>query len=71
MPINILISTNITSTKPTKHTEDVEKAKDKALTYTEKTVQRTHTVKKDIREAKEIKDSDKKSVIFVTNQAIS
>jgi hypothetical protein len=52
MLINIPINTNITSTRPTKHTEDINKAKDKALTYTEKTVQETHTTKKDTKKAK-------------------
>jgi hypothetical protein len=57
------------STGPTEHTEDVNKAEDKALAHTEETVQGTHTTEEDTREAKEIKDSDKKSAMSVTNQA--
>jgi hypothetical protein len=49
----------------------MNKAEDKALAYTKKTVQGTHTIKKDTREAKKIKDSDKRSVMSVTNQATS
>jgi hypothetical protein len=45
----------------------MNKAKDKALAYTEKTVQGTHTTEKDTKEAKEINNSDKRSVIFVIN----
>jgi hypothetical protein len=67
--INILISTNIASTRPTKHTKDIDKAEDKALAHTEKTVQETHITEENTREAKEIKDSDKRSAMFVTNQA--
>jgi hypothetical protein len=63
----MLISINIASTGPTKHTEDVDKAENKALAYTEKTVQGTYTAEKDIREAKEIKDFNKRSTMFVTN----
>jgi NADPH-dependent ferric siderophore reductase len=63
----MLISTNIASTKPTKHTEDVNKAEDKALAHTKETVQRTYTIKKNTREAKEIKDSNKKSAMSVIN----
>jgi hypothetical protein len=38
MPINMLISTNTASIRPTKRTKDVDKVKDKALAYTEKIV---------------------------------
>jgi hypothetical protein len=67
--MNMPISINIASTEPTEHTEDVDKAEDEALAHTEETVQGTHTAEKNTREAKEIKDSDKRSAIFVTNQA--
>jgi hypothetical protein len=59
------------STGPTKHTKDVDKAEDEALAHIEETVQGTHTAEKDIRKAKEIKDSDKRSAMFMTNQAAS
>jgi hypothetical protein len=67
--MNMLMSTNMASTEPTEHTEDVDKAEDEALAYTEKTVQGTHTAEENTREAKEIKDSDKRSAMSVTNQA--
>jgi hypothetical protein len=62
------------STRPTEHTEDVDEAEDKASAYTEEIVIGIHTAEdmyteKNIREAKEIKDSDKKSATFVTNKA--
>jgi hypothetical protein len=68
----MLISINTASTKPIKHTEDIDKAEDKALAYIEGIVIRIHIVKdiytkENTREAKKIKDSDKKSAMFVTN----
>jgi hypothetical protein len=52
----------------------VNKAEDKALAYIEGIVIRIHTVedmytKENTREAKEIENSDKRSVMSVTNQA--
>jgi hypothetical protein len=67
MLINILINTNITSTKPTEHTKNVDKAKNKALAYIEETVQGTYITEKNIKKAKKIKYSNKKSVMFITN----
>jgi hypothetical protein len=69
----MLISTNTASTKPTKHTKDIDKTKDKALAHIKKIVIRIYTIenihiKKDIREAKEIKDSNKRNAMFVTNK---
>jgi hypothetical protein len=58
---------NIASTRLTKYTEDVDEAEDKALVYTKETVQGTYTAEEDIREDKEIKDSDKRSAMFVIN----
>jgi hypothetical protein len=70
MLINILINTNTASTRPTERIEDVNKAKDKALAYTEKIVQEIHTIKRDTREAKKIKYSNRRSAMFMTNQAV-
>jgi hypothetical protein len=67
MPINIPISTNIASTRPTKHTEDVDKAEDKASAHSKEIVQGTHTIEQNTREAKEIEHSDRKSAMSVTN----
>jgi cytoskeletal protein RodZ len=57
------------STRPTEHTEDVDKAEDKALAYTEETVQGTHITEEDTRKAKEIEYSNRRSATSVTNQA--
>jgi hypothetical protein len=64
------------STGPTERTKDVDESEDKALAHTKEIVQRIHTVEKDTREedtreAKEIKDSDKRSATFVTNKTAS
>jgi hypothetical protein len=74
--INILISTNTASTKPTKRIKNKDKAKNKALVYIKKIVIRIYTVKniyikENTKEAKKIKDSDKKSATFITNKAVS
>jgi hypothetical protein len=72
--MNMLISTSTASTKPTEYTKDVDKAKDKALAYIKEIVIRIYTVKdmytkEDTREAKEIKDSNKRNATSVTNKA--
>jgi hypothetical protein len=72
--MNMLISTNTASTRPIKRTEDVDEAEDKALAHIEGIVIRIHTVKdiytkKNTKEAKKIKDSDKRSAMSVINQA--
>jgi hypothetical protein len=74
--MNMLISTSTASTKPTEHTEDVDKAEDKASAHIKKIVIRIYTVeniyiKEDIKEAKEIEDFNKKSATFVTNKTAS
>jgi hypothetical protein len=63
------MSTNTASTEPTERTEDVNKAEDKALAHTEETVQRTHTIEKDTREAKKIEHSNRRSATSMTNKA--
>jgi hypothetical protein len=50
--MNMLISINTASTKPTEYTENIDKAENKALVYTEETVQRTYTTKKNTKKAK-------------------
>jgi hypothetical protein len=72
----MLISINTASTKPTERIKDIDKTKDKALAHIKKIVIRIYTVKnihikKDTGEAKEIKDSDKKNAMFITNKAAS
>jgi hypothetical protein len=61
------ISTNTASTRPTKRTKDVDKAEDEALVYTEAIVQGIYTIEEDIRKAKEIEHSDRKSAMSVIN----
>jgi hypothetical protein len=65
----MLMSINTASTKPTKHTEDMDKAEDEALAYTKKTVQEIHTAGKDTGEARKIEHSGRRSATSVTNQA--
>jgi hypothetical protein len=72
----MLMSMNIASTGPTEHTKDVDEAEDEALAYIEGIVMGIHTVKdmyteEDTRKAKQIEDSDKRSAMFMTNQAAS
>jgi hypothetical protein len=55
------------STRLTKRTKDVNKSEDKALAYTEEIVQGIHTAEKNTKEAKEIKHSNRRSAMFVTN----
>ena len=74
VPINMLISTNMASTRPTERTKDVDEAEDEASGHIKEIVIGIHTVEdmyteEDTREAKEIKDSDKRSATFVTNKA--
>jgi hypothetical protein len=47
----------------------VDKAKDKALAHTEEIVQGIHIIKEDTRETKKIKHSNRRSAMFITNQA--
>jgi hypothetical protein len=63
----MLISTNIASIRLTERTEDIDKLEDKALAYTKEIVQGIYTIEKDTRKAKEIKDSDKRSAMSMTN----
>jgi hypothetical protein len=67
--INILISINTASTKPTKRIKNVNEAKNKALAYIEEIVQGIYTIEKDTKKAKKIKYFNRKSVMFVINQA--
>jgi hypothetical protein len=60
---------NMASTRPTERTEDMDESEDKALAHTEEIVQGIHTAEEDTREAKEIKHFNRKSAMFVTNQA--
>ena len=50
-----------------KHIEDVDKVEDKALVYIEETIEGIHIIEEDTREVKEIKDSNRRSAMFVIN----
>jgi len=50
-----------------KHIEDVDKAEDKALVYIEEIIEGIYTIEEDTREVKEIKDSNRRSAMFVIN----
>jgi hypothetical protein len=72
----MLISTNIASTRPTERIKNIDKAEDKALAHTKKIVIGIYTTediytKENTKKAKKIKDSDKRSVTFMTNKAAS
>ena len=45
----------------------MDKAEDKALAYVEKIIEGIHIAEEDTREVKEIKDSNRRSAIFVIN----
>jgi hypothetical protein len=60
----MLISINITSTKPTKYIKNVNKTKDKTLVYIKKIIIKIYTVK-DIYIKKNIKKAKKKSRILI------
>jgi hypothetical protein len=65
--MNMPISTNMANTGPTKRTKDVDESEDEALAYTEEIVQGIYTAEKDIKKAKEIEHSNKRSAISVIN----
>jgi hypothetical protein len=72
--MNMPISTSTASTRPTEHTKDMDKAEDKALAHIKEIVIGIHTVKdihtkENTREAKKIKDSDKRNAMSVINKA--
>ena len=50
-----------------KYIEDVDKAEDKALVYIEEIIEGIYIIEEDTREVKEIKDSNRRSAIFVIN----
>jgi hypothetical protein len=64
--MSTLISTNIANTRLIGDTKDADKAEDKALRQTEEFIKGT-TEEKNIRKAKEIDHSDRKSAMFVIN----
>jgi hypothetical protein len=70
--MNMLISINTASIKPTEYIKHVNKAEDKALTHIKGIVIKIYTkediyTKKNTKKAKKIKDFDKRSAMFITN----
>ena len=63
----VLISISIINIRLIKYIEDVDKVEDKALAYIEEIIEGIHTIEEDTREVKDIKDSNRRSAIFVIN----
>jgi len=63
----VLISISIINIRLIKHIEDVDKVEDKALVYIEEIIEGIHITEEDTREVKEIKDSNRRSAMFVIN----
>ena len=63
----MLISISIINIRLIKHIEDVDKVEDKALVYIEEIIEGIHIIEEDTREVKEIKDSNRRSAMFVIN----
>ena len=63
----VLTSMSIINIRLIKHSEDVDKAEDKALAHTEEIVEGIHITEEDTREVKEIKDSNRRSAMFIIN----
>ena len=63
----MLISISIINIRLIKYIEDVDKVEDKALVYIEEIIEGIHIIEEDTREVKEIKDSNRRSTIFIIN----
>ena len=63
----VLISMSIINIRLIKHIEDMDKVEDEALVYIEEIIEEIHTIEEDTREVKEIKDSNRRSAMFVIN----
>ena len=63
----MLISISIINIRLIKYIEDVDKAEDKALAYIEEIIEGIHITEEDTREVKEIKDSNRRSAMFIIN----
>ena len=50
-----------------KYIEDVDNIEDKVLVYIEEIIEGIYTIEEDTREVKEIKDSNRRSAIFIIN----
>jgi len=63
----VLISISIINIRLIKYIEDIDKVEDKALVYIEEIIEGIHIIEEDTREVKEIKDSNRRSAMFVIN----
>ena len=63
----VLISMSIINIRLIKHIEDIDKVEDKALVYIEEIIERIYYIEEDTREVKEIKDSNRRSAMFIIN----
>ena len=63
----VLISISIINIRLIKYIEDIDKVEDKALVYIEEIIEGIHIIEEDTREVKEIKDSNRRSAIFIIN----
>jgi len=61
----VLISISIINIRLIKHIENIDKVEDKALVYIEEIIEGIHITEEDTREVKEIKDSNRRSAMFV------
>ena len=63
----MLTSISIINIRLIKYIEDVDKVEDKALVYIEEIIEGIYIIEEDTREVKEIKDSNRRSAMFVIN----
>ena len=63
----VLISISIINIRLIKYIENVDKVEDKALAYIEEIIEGIHIIEEDTREVKEIKDSNRRSAMFIIN----
>jgi len=63
----VLISISIINIRLIKYIEDIDKAEDKALAHIEEIIEGIYIIEEDTREVKEIKDSNRRSAIFIIN----
>jgi len=63
----VLISISIINIRLIKYIENIDKVEDKALVYIEEIIEGIYIIEEDTREVKEIKDSNRRSAMFVIN----
>ena len=63
----MLISISIINIRLIKYIEDIDKVEDKALVYIEEIIEGIYIIEEDTREVKEIKDSNRRSTMFIIN----